>query len=135
MNRLREYARVLLGKARDDQYVLARLVDDADAPPWTLGFHAQQAVEKAIKAVLSAGDVEYPKTHDIQRLLGLASSAGLPLPPQAAQLPLLTPFGAALRYDEVPEMEGGKPLDRAWALALVRSTIAWAESFVTEKTG
>ncbi|MCX5673025.1 MAG: HEPN domain-containing protein [Planctomycetota bacterium] len=92
MNRSREYARVLLGKARDDQYVLARLVDDAGAPPWTLGFHAQQAVEKAIKAVLSAGHVEYPKTHDIQRLLGLASSAGLPLPPQAAQLPLLIPL-------------------------------------------
>ena len=133
MNRSREYARVLLQKARDDAHVLSRLVDDAEAAPWTLGFHAQQAAEKAIKAVLSAGNLEYPKTHDLQRLLNLASAAGLSLPVHAAQLPLLTPFGAALRYDAVPEMEGGKPLDRTWALAVVRSTLAWAESLLTEE--
>jgi hypothetical protein len=31
MNRSREYARVLLQKARDDAYVLSRLVDDAES--------------------------------------------------------------------------------------------------------
>jgi hypothetical protein len=77
--------------------------------------------------------VEYPKTHDLQRLLNLATGAGLALPPHAAELPLLTPFGAALRYDSVPEMEGGKPLDRTWALVAVRGTIAWAESVLTQE--
>ncbi|MCX5676829.1 MAG: HEPN domain-containing protein [Planctomycetota bacterium] len=130
MNRSDEYARVLLQKARDDQYVLVHLAGDAGAPPWTLGFHAQQAVEKALKAILCAQGVEYPMTHDLQRLLNLATGAGLALPPQAGQMPLLTLFGAALRYDEVPAMPGGKPFDRQWAIGLVEHVIGWAETLL-----
>jgi hypothetical protein len=47
MNRSREYALALLEKARGDLYVLERLAPDADAPAWSLGFHAQQAAEKS----------------------------------------------------------------------------------------
>jgi len=130
MNRSDEYARVLLQKARDDQYVLVRLAADAAAPPWTLGFHAQQAVEKALKAVLSARGVVYPMTHDIQRLLDLSKGAGLAMPPQASQMPLLSPFGAALRYDEVPEIPGGKPFDRQWAMRLVDDALGWADKML-----
>jgi len=41
MNLRFENARRLLGKARDDAYILTRLADDPDAPEWPLGFHAQ----------------------------------------------------------------------------------------------
>jgi HEPN domain-containing protein len=132
MNRSDEYARTLLQKARDDAWVLERLSQDRDTPPWTLGFHAQQAAEKAVKAVLSAAGAEYPKTHDLQHLLNLAAGAGVALPPDADALPRLTPFGAALRYDEVPEMAGGKVLDRQWAVEVVRRTIQWAEALTGE---
>jgi len=37
MNRSREYAEVLLEKARGDLYVLERLAADTDAPTWSLG--------------------------------------------------------------------------------------------------
>jgi len=130
MNRSHEYGRTLLQKARDDAWVLQRLAGDRDTPPWTLGFHAQQAAEKAVKAVLSVAGAEYPKTHDLQRLLNLAAEAGVALPPDAAELPRLTPFGATLRYDETPEMAGGEVLDRRWAIEVVRRTIQWAEALV-----
>ena len=37
----------------------------------TLCFHAQQAAEKAIKAVLIAKNIPFPKTHNIRTLLDL----------------------------------------------------------------
>ena len=38
-----------------------------------VGFHCQQAVEKFLKALLAYYQVEFPKTHDIERLLVLVS--------------------------------------------------------------
>jgi HEPN domain-containing protein len=34
-------------------------------------FHAQQAMEKALKAFLAAHDRPFPKTHNLERLVGL----------------------------------------------------------------
>ena len=53
MNSSADYARALIARAQDHRYVLERLAGDANAPAWVLGFHAQQAVEKLLKAVLS----------------------------------------------------------------------------------
>lgn len=58
-----EHARALLARARDDRYVVCQLGADQEAPAWVLGFHAQQAVEKALKAVLSGTGLAYPRTH------------------------------------------------------------------------
>lgn len=42
------------------------------------GFHAQQVVEKSLKAWLSGIGAEYPKTHDLSLLLArLRSSSGM----------------------------------------------------------
>src|SRR5207244_8356598 len=38
-----------------------------------VGFHCQQAVEKYLKALLTFYQVEFPKTHNIQRLMFLVS--------------------------------------------------------------
>ena len=127
MNRSREYAQRLMQRARDDRYAMVRLAEDPQSPPWTIAFHAQQAVEKAIKAVLSAGSIEYPYTHDLERLLELVAASGRSLPPDRRELPTLTPFGATLRYEETAPPPAATPVDRAWAVAAVRRTIDWAE--------
>lgn len=46
-----------------------------------LCFHAQQAAEKAIKAVLIAQEIEFPRTHNLRVLLPalLIHGEGLPL--------------------------------------------------------
>ena len=52
MNPSHETALSLLEKARGDQLAYHALVDDSTIPTWLAGFHAEQAVEKALKSVL-----------------------------------------------------------------------------------
>jgi antitoxin (DNA-binding transcriptional repressor) of toxin-antitoxin stability system len=47
-----EPARLLLRKARQDQVIVSRAVDDAEIAEEIVGFHVQQACEKCMKAVL-----------------------------------------------------------------------------------
>lgn len=51
-----ELCTVLIRKAADDFHVLERLNSGERTADWILGFHAQQAVEKALKAVLGNED-------------------------------------------------------------------------------
>lgn len=45
-----------------------------------LCFNAQQAAEKAIKAVLIARNIEFPYVHDLARLLSLLEDGGEVIP-------------------------------------------------------
>ena len=45
-----------------------------------LCFNAQQATEKAIKAVMIARDIEFPYVHDLARLLSLLIEVGESIP-------------------------------------------------------
>ncbi len=125
----REQARLLLDKAREDAYVLRRLAEDANAPPSSLGFHAQQAVEKALKAVLAAHEVKYPFTHDLATLLRLVAHRNIEQPPDGEQLPRLSPYGTLWRY-EAESDEGEYVVDRAWQTACVERTLSWACSML-----
>ena len=125
MNSHTEFADVLLRKSRDDAYVVERLAPDPVVSDWVIGFHAQQAVEKAIKSVLTRNSIEFPRTHNIAMLLELLRRARLELPPDAETLPGLVPYGVALRYDAIDEVLGG-PIDRASLLSPVARTLHWA---------
>ena len=124
MNRSHDLARALLQKARDDAYVVQRGAADPAYPDWVIGFHAQQAVEKAIKSVLCHNSIEYPHSHNIGLLAALAGDHGLTPPPQAPDLSRLTVFGAVLRYET--GLGEDSPLDRAWAQARVQAVLTWA---------
>lgn len=50
-----------------------------------LCFDAQQAAEKAIKAVLVARAVDFPKTHSIADLLTLLQQSGVEVPPNVRE--------------------------------------------------
>jgi HEPN domain-containing protein len=63
-----------------------------------VGFHAQQAVKKALKAVIASRDLEFPFTHDLGALMQLCEDAGFELPGKLAEADCLTPYAAALRY-------------------------------------
>ena len=131
MNRSHEHAGALLAKARDDRSMMATLMEAPSSPDWGIGFHAQQAVEKAMKAVLSERAVEYPRTHNLGELRELVQGAGLQGPPDGADLDVLTPYGAPLRY-ESGALESEEPLDRSWARGVVQRTLAWAEGLLGE---
>lgn len=97
----------------------SRTTQIADA---VVGFHAQQAVEKALEAVLSAHDREYPWTHDLRHLIELLHDAGQPLPEALAEARRLTPWAAEFRYGETIDDD----LDRRATLDLVESVLVWA---------
>jgi len=127
MKRPDEYARLLLQKARGDAQVVEAACGGSRFEDWIVGFHAQQAVEKALKSVLSSKEVEYPHTHSLKRLLQLIEDAKLPLPRDHARLPELSQFAGDIRYGARMDLLPADRIDPAWALDCVRRTLAWAE--------
>jgi len=65
------------------------------------GFHAQQAVEKALKAWLSYCGVEYPRTHNLVLLIDLLDDAGETISEEFRKLADLTDYAVLLRYETV----------------------------------
>ena len=92
-----EQACLLQRKASQDLAVLDKLLDDQTINDDTLGYHAQQAAEKLIKALLALYRHDYPRSHNIGLLLDLLISHGLPLPESFETLQSLTPFGSVFR--------------------------------------
>jgi HEPN domain-containing protein len=97
-DRQRALARRWLSKARTD-LALARVVMEKgpDMDPWACCFHAQQAAEKALKAVLVARGVEPPHTHDLGALAALMPD-DLSLDVSGDDLGDLTMFATGPRY-------------------------------------
>lgn len=54
--------------ARRDRTTLTLLAGIAEAPMAPVGFHAQQAVEKALKAISGSRGIEAERTHDLVAL-------------------------------------------------------------------
>lgn len=134
MNRFREYAELLLEKAQEDVRVLECLARDPNPPVSGVGFHAQQTVEKCLKAVLTGNNVEFDRTHNLGKLIAVLREKGLPLPPQADKMGDLTRYAVVLRYDRIASDEGsGEPLDVAWAFAVAREVEAWARAHLGMK--
>ena len=130
MNASLEQARLLLGKARDDAFMMRELMKNPRSPSWGIGFHAQQAVEKAIKAVLASHQIAFPYTHDLKLLLNLLASRAIALPPEEERILALLPYGAMLRYDALPEDADEAELDRSEVEDTVKGVLAWAEAAV-----
>jgi hypothetical protein len=57
MQHSREHAEVLLRKAQQDEFALEKLAPDPASPDEIIGFHAQQAIEKSLMAVLECGSL------------------------------------------------------------------------------
>ncbi|MEO7913151.1 MAG: HEPN domain-containing protein, partial [Roseiflexaceae bacterium] len=68
-----------LGRARS-YLILAGMTEDERLLPEILAFHAQQAAEKALKALLVHHQVEFPRTHVIALLINLCGQAGYQVP-------------------------------------------------------
>ena len=85
MKRL-ELVRILMNKAAQDEAVLEALLPDRKFSDETLGFYAQQAVEKMIKAWLAYLEIDYPKIHSIEALIDILAANGKTLPDDLGDL-------------------------------------------------
>jgi len=125
-----DVADALLAKAVGDEAGLSALVDHHDVPDHVAGFLAQQAIEKALKAVLTARDVPFERRHDIDYLCSLIEDAGLDLTPELKAAVALTPWAVEFRYADPFD---APPLDRANALETVVAVREWAARMISAK--
>jgi HEPN domain-containing protein len=116
-------AEVLVRKAKDDANAMRLLAPDAEISDEIIGFHAQQAVEKWLKAVLGSRGIEFEYTHDLRRLIAEVTAAVGEFPFDNARVVALTEHAVPLRYDEILDTE---PIDRKATLALVNDVGDWA---------
>ena len=116
-----EEAARLLRAARSDLRALHLLAADPEQSNDVVGFHAQQAVEKALKAVLVSASVEIPLTHDLGYILELLPEALGEMPASVARADWLTPWAVAARY-------GGTDgaLNREAAITVAAEAVRWA---------
>lgn len=114
----------LLALAHEDFASADALEKDERISDSPVGFHAQQTVEKALKAALASRDLEFPFTHDLGVLMQPCEDAGFELPADLAEADRLTPYAAALRYGlGNPEAVAAKSALRWATLA-----IEWADA-------
>ena len=72
----REEAARLLRLARRDESALVALLDAPQVALPVALFHAQQAAEKTLKAVMCLQGVEHRRTHDLEELAARLTDAG-----------------------------------------------------------
>jgi HEPN domain-containing protein len=125
-----DLARQFLAVADNDIKAFQKLAEDANIADASVGFHAQQAVEKCLKAVLALHSIKFRKKHDLGELLDLYEQHKLPLPPMMDVLDELNPYAVTLRYDLI-DMDA---LDRARAKEIVNVIRQWADEQINGPT-
>ncbi len=90
-----------------------------------LCFEAQQAAEKAIKALMIARSLEFPYVHDLVRLLSLVDGAGWTVPERVWRVKELTRYAVTTRYPDI-----GHPVsaqEYTDAVEIAEDVVRWAE--------
>lgn len=94
-----------------------------------LCYQAEQAAEKAIKAIFIALKRHFPYTHDIHLLVTLLEDDGVEIPDEIFQAGRLTVYAVQTRYPGF-----SIPIDEnhyRQALSLAESVIVWSERVIT----
>lgn len=120
-------ARLLLTMARKDLQVLKILAATEHAPEEAMGFHAQQAVEKSLKAWLAVLGHEPPRTHSLRLLIMGLEDCGIQVD-SLWEFTELSPFAVQFRYEVadgmMSEMDMNDVLNKVHAL-IERVETAW----------
>jgi HEPN domain-containing protein len=94
-----------------------------------LCFYAQQAVEKAFKAILVLRRIDFPKTHNIRILLTLLDPSGQQIPQAFMKAIGLTTYATVSRYPG--ETEPVTEEEYHQAVALAERIVRWAEDILS----
>ena len=86
-----------LNHAKSD-FKMAKIASGQEGLLEQICFHAQQAVEKSMKAVLVFHQIDFPFTHDLEQLLVLLEKKQIALPDTLQDIGLLTPYSVETRY-------------------------------------
>jgi HEPN domain-containing protein len=125
-----QLAAILARKATEDAVALREFEGNTNVADSILGFHAQQTIEKWLKAVLADRGVDFEYTHDLRRLIELVEELGITFPFVTGEIVMYTDFAVPLRYEDLLDAE---PLDRRAAVALINEVEAWARGLLDQK--
>jgi HEPN domain-containing protein len=120
-----EHARAMLEMARRDLKALQgmqhpSLFGEDFFSDEIFGFHAQQSVEKALKAWLSFKRIQYNRTHDLMSLLEDLEESGEDIS-ELNDLIDLNPFAVQYRYESL--IDDDVPIDRVEKLTQVQEIV------------
>ncbi len=93
---LAEVSEVLARKAEGDAKAVRLFAASSEIGDDIVGFHAQQAVEKWLKAVIAGRSEDFEYTHDLHRLVMLATHGSGELPVDVDAVIALTQYAAPL---------------------------------------
>lgn len=117
----------LLTLAKRDQAAFLALLGVEAAGLSVACFHAQQAAEKSIKAILVLHGIEFRRTHDLLALASLLADKSVTLPVSDDWLTRLTPYAVEFRYDDDPiHLISGRDAEE-----VVTKLINFAEQLIT----
>ena len=105
----RELVRAWLIKARNDLTTAREIGALPEGPLDTAIYHCQQATEKAVKGFLAFKDHRLERSHDVERLVELATTYDTSFTDWEDAAITLTPYATAYRYPgESSTLEPGR---------------------------
>jgi len=107
-----------LTRAEHDLRVARYLLNMPNPPPESIGFHAQQCAEKALKGFLTSRRIPFERRHDLNYLIDLCTAHDGDFERFRAEADELTPYAVEYRY---PDALASMPLEPA------RATVGIAE--------
>jgi HEPN domain-containing protein len=119
----KDLAALLARKAQEDATAVREFAANSEISDGIIGFHAQQAIEKWLKAAMALHGIREARIHDLGRLLQILENEGIELPENASRLDELTIYAVPLRYDDLLDAE---PLNREDVINLIAAVSAWA---------
>lgn len=95
-----------INKAENDLKNAVHVLATMQEPPLdTVCFHAQQCVEKFLKAFLTFHNIEFPFIHELDELAELCSSVDKDFKEMVPRVRILIPYTVEIRYpEESPEI-------------------------------
>ena len=118
--------------AANDLKAARKLQGDPELLSQVVAFHAQQAVEKAVKGCLVNKRIQYPFTHDLEQLFELYEAQCHPIPFDWSDIGELTPFAGHRRYPGWIHPPSQSELRRL--LTLAEQVLTWAENIIMPPT-
>jgi HEPN domain-containing protein len=94
-----------------------------------LCFNAQQAAEKALKAVCLFKGLDFPKTHSIVHLLDLIELSSVVIPETVQSADILTQYAVQTRYPGPVEEITVEEYEEV--LAIAAKVVFWADALIS----
>ena len=118
-----DHPREWLNRARSNLALAKNRVPDVYLED--LCFEAQQAAEKANKAVMLSRNINFPYVHDLALLLSILEEGGEAFSETVRRAARLTPFAVDARYPGI-----GQPVSEQQyleAVAIAEAVVRWTE--------